>query len=730
MGENDEKNKKAIKEESKKSVEKDKNSIIINNENKTFDIFSLLADKSNIVVIRLNSLYKFGVTDQMIANLYTDSSSSVENEKTALETLETVYRNIVRGINERPNGIVLDFSGEQNVEESMKQKRAYGIDSDYAFISDEKNKKIEFLSKEELTDKMWQTADKYTRSKIVNEYVQNYGNISNSFKHRINTTEDHEELNRNGISDLEIKSMEDSFEFVEINNITDYNFTKSAFMLAEVVRKQNNGYAIDLSQLYNKYFERLGKLEDSKYFSSVIDEDGKIDTDKVIEFCEKWKEQENKVTLFEYLKKYNKIIKSMGDKYDIDSLDETNKKDLLTVLARGVLSEDETIKKMFEKVCGNLNIGTRCEDIIDFSVKHQIEPIIGREDLEKIAEKGEFNNVNAINKLAEIKRGFSHAEEKRIVNSVFKSVNIFSLAKGSEEDKTKAIALLYLQCSKDDRYNVKSNPKKIIEQYMIENREQFGEYLEPNKAGKIVLNIGKIAELTNLRGKSKEELKEFSKINVQMKLMKSQIDANIPKGKKHEKRVEKSRGKVEKLNNENRKISDAQMDRLFKKAVTLDINNEELNSIRNLNEDRFEHNMNVERKSSFLEPAWRTLISTAFSIQNFVAMPISYLRNLQSNKDQFVTEENDNLPVVQDEKKGFLSKIAKLFKKDKKKENEKQEIKKESNTELTFNERYGGIETPTINADVVLAKGQMAKTNEVTNRKNMPDSQDGEDIEY
>ena len=272
MGENDEKNKKAIKEESKKSVEKDKNSIIINNENKTFDIFSLLADKSNIVVIRLNSLYKFGVTDQMIANLYTDSSSSVENEKTALETLETVYRNIVRGINERPNGIVLDFSGEQNVEESMKQKRAYGIDSDYAFISDEKNKKIEFLSKEELTDKMWHTADKYTRSKIVNEYVQNYGNISNSFKHRINTTEDHEELNRSGISDLEIKSMEDSFEFVEINNITDYNFTKSAFMLAEVVRKQNNGYAIDLSQLYNKYFERLGKLEDSKYFSSVIDE--------------------------------------------------------------------------------------------------------------------------------------------------------------------------------------------------------------------------------------------------------------------------------------------------------------------------------------------------------------------------------------------------------------------------------------------------------------------------
>ncbi len=80
MGENDEKNKKAIKEESKKSIEKDKNSIIINNENKTFDIFSLLADKSNIVVIRLNSLYKFGVTDQMIANLYTDSSSSVENE--------------------------------------------------------------------------------------------------------------------------------------------------------------------------------------------------------------------------------------------------------------------------------------------------------------------------------------------------------------------------------------------------------------------------------------------------------------------------------------------------------------------------------------------------------------------------------------------------------------------------------------------------------------------------
>lgn len=140
MSENDEKSKKVIKEESKNNVEKDNNSIIIDNENKTFDIFSLLADKSNIVVIRLNNLYKFGITDQMIANLYKDSSSSVENEKNALETLEIVYRNIVRGINERPNGIILDFSGEQNVEESIKQKRAYGIDGDYGFIEVDKNK--------------------------------------------------------------------------------------------------------------------------------------------------------------------------------------------------------------------------------------------------------------------------------------------------------------------------------------------------------------------------------------------------------------------------------------------------------------------------------------------------------------------------------------------------------------------------------------------------------------
>ena len=730
MGENDEKGKKIIKEESRKSVEKDENSIITDNENKTFDIYSLLADKSNIVIVKLNNLYKYGITDQMIANLYTDSSSSVENEKTALETLEIVYRNIVRGINERPNGIVLDFSGEQNVEESIKQKRAYGIDSDYAFISDEKNKKVEFLSKDELIDKMWQTADKHTRSKIVNEYVQFYGNISNSFKDRSNIREDYEVLNKSGISDSEIKSMEDSFEFVEINNITDYNFTKNAFLLAEVIRRQNNGYVNDLSRAYNKYFEGLENAEGSKYFNTVIDKDGKIDSNKVVEFCEKWKEQENKVTLFEYLKNYNKIIKNMGDKYDVDSLDETNKRDLLTVLARGVLSEDETIKKMFGKVCEGLNIGKNYQDIIDFSVKHQIEPIIGKEDLEKIAEKGEFNNINAINKLAEIKRGFTHIEEKRIVDSVFKSANIFSLTKGSNEEKAKAIALLYFKCSQDNRYNEKSNPKKFIEQYMIENKDQFGEFIMPNKAGKTVLNLGKIAELAKVQGKSREDLREFAKINVQMKLMKSQIDANIPKrkGKKHEKRVAKFRGKVEKLNEKNKKISDVQMDKLFKKAVTLDVNNEELESIRKLNEDRFEHNMNAERKSSFLEPAWRTLISAAFSIQNFVAMPISYLKSIQKNENQFISEENDNLPVVQDKKKGLFSKLTRLFKKNKTKESEKIEAKNTSNEQQTFNERYGGLPTPKIVTDSELDKNQAEKENANPNRKVAPDSQDGEDI--
>lgn len=732
MGENDEKSKKVIKEESKKSVEKDENSIIIDNENKTFDIFSLLADKSNIVVIRLNNLYKFGITDQMIANLYTDSSSSVENEKTALKTLETVYRNIIRGINERPNGIVLDFTGEQNVEESLKQRKAYGIDTDYGFIDTEKNKKVEFMSKDDAIDKMWQIADKNTRDKIINEYIQINGNISNSFRNRNNTNEDYEELRKNGISDFEINSIKDSREFVDINNITDFNFTRNSFLLAYTIKRQNLDFSIDLSKFYNKYFKELENFEDSKYFSMIIDKDGKVNPEKVVEFCEKWKEEENKVTLFEYLKNYNKIINSMGDKYDIDSLDETNKKDLLTVLARGVLSEDETIKKMFEKVCGNLNIGTKYQDIIDFSVKHQIEPIVGKEDLEKIAANGEFNDINAINKLAEIKRGLTYVEEKRIVNSVFKSANIFSLAKGSNEEKTKAIALLYLKCSHDNRYNDKSNPKNFIEQYMVEHKEQFGEFLKPNKAGKMAIDVKKISEITKLQGKSREDLREFSKINVQMKLMKSQIDANIPKrkGKKHEKRVEKFRGKVEKLNEKNKKISDTQMDKLFKKAVTLDIDNKELESIRNLNEDRFEHNMNAERKSSFLEPAWRALISTAFSIQNFVAMPISYLRNIKENKEQIEARENNNLPVVQDEKKGLFSRLRGLFKKDKKIESEKQEIAKESKRELSFDERYGVNQTPTIQAGAILSKIQADRTNGKFDIKANPDSQDGEDIEY
>lgn len=729
MSENDEKSKKIIKEESKNNVEKDNNSIIIDNENKTFDIFSLLADKSNIVVIRLNNLYKFGITDQMIANLYKDSSSSVENEKNALETLEIVYRNIVRGINERPNGIILDFSGEQNVEESIKQKRAYGIDGDYGFIEVDKNKKIEFMSKENTIEKMWEAADKTTRSKIINDYVQSAGNIKNSFGNKNNAIEDKEELRKTGISELEINYIKASMGFVKIDSIVDINFTKAAFMLTEVIERQKRGYATDLSEMYNKHFEKLKSAEGSKYFSMILDEQGEIDPDKVVKFTEKWKEQENKVTLFEYLKNYNKIIGDMGDKYDVDSLDETNKKDLLTVLARGVLSQDRTINKMFEQVCKKLDIGTNYQDIIDFSVKHQIEPIIGKEDLEKIAAKGEFNNVNAINKLSEIKRGFTYTEEKRIVNSVFKSADVFSLVKGSNEDRTKAIVLLYNQCLKDDSYGKNSNPANFIKQYMVEHKEQFGEYLKQNGNGEIDVDRRKIYQLENLKGKSRADLKEFSKINVQMKIMKSQIDVNIPerKGKKHEKKVEKFRGQVGKLSEKYTKISDTQMDKLFKKAVVLDVGFEDLDSIRKLNETRFEHNMNTERKSSFFEPARRAIISAAFSIQNFVAMPISYVRSIQANKEQYESQESDNLPVVKDEKKGLFSKIAKLFKK---KESEKQVIKSRRNKEPSFDERYKLEQTPIIQANTNLSNEQMQKANDDINRSSAPDSQDGEDIEY
>lgn len=41
------------------------------------------------------------------------------------------------------------------------------------------------MSKENTIEKMWEAADKTTRSKIINDYVQSAGNIKNSLKIKI-----------------------------------------------------------------------------------------------------------------------------------------------------------------------------------------------------------------------------------------------------------------------------------------------------------------------------------------------------------------------------------------------------------------------------------------------------------------------------------------------------------------------------------------------------------------
>lgn len=124
---------KEEREDRKKRIDKtkDRDNLIADNglDGKVIDVYDILARSNSPVIVNLRKLNQYGITDEMIANLYENLTSSVETRDSAMDTLKNVYINLVRYINKLPNGIVIDpKTGEKDEEKSAEKAERDGTE--------------------------------------------------------------------------------------------------------------------------------------------------------------------------------------------------------------------------------------------------------------------------------------------------------------------------------------------------------------------------------------------------------------------------------------------------------------------------------------------------------------------------------------------------------------------------------------------------------------------------
>lgn len=92
------------------------------------DVQDMLNRSSNPIIVKLRKLRNYGITDEMIVNIYSEITGKVESTESALDSLAAVFKKLALYINEQPNGIVLDLkTGEINRRESNIQAAQIGI---------------------------------------------------------------------------------------------------------------------------------------------------------------------------------------------------------------------------------------------------------------------------------------------------------------------------------------------------------------------------------------------------------------------------------------------------------------------------------------------------------------------------------------------------------------------------------------------------------------------------
>lgn len=318
---------------------------LVNDGGEVVELEELLNSPDLEVAKKINKLFKYGITINMIKELYSKMPSSfVAKKDDARRALAVIYKTLVMTINDLPNGIVINEDTALYDEEASKvEMKKYGIDG-IAEIDDKQEKKIlSNIEKKDILD------NNVIREFFEKEEADRY--IRESFSKKI--------CNLNVTSfKARGKNISEDEKFITIETMDDAEMMKLCLWYAK-----NPAMFLEKFGNPEEVFEKYKK---TKYYKLIIDsQSGKIDYEKLQEIGPKWMEIQNRVSCRKYLKNGLEMIKSSQGQFDPQTLDETQKKYFGLILARGYFSDDPESKKYFEEICSSLGIETTEKDVAD-----------------------------------------------------------------------------------------------------------------------------------------------------------------------------------------------------------------------------------------------------------------------------------------------------------------------------------------------------------------------------
>lgn len=350
--EQNDKLKRVVEDTAKKDSKLDKNTAVVNKENKIVDIEDVLANADNkLISIKIDNLNKFGFGLNYIRQLISkDSSFSVGDlEEDLANELDKITNLVIKTISEKMNGIVLNLDGSLNEKASNRQQKEIDKANDVYFKTHMRSTE----SIDQIYDTILETLNSknYDFLKEDNEYKnlkeEDFKNITNIMYSNNNI----ENVINSQLSEAGKKRDE------EVNKKGFYN-NYEQFIIAESFMKYKANIKLrNLSK--QQAFETLilelnGYLEPGraeivlKAEFGFTEEIRKENIDKLLDFAEELQHMKNEKDTARELKRYSSQIDTL-DKFN--SLSEIDRKTILINIAKGYYHPDnEKIRKLYKSL--------------------------------------------------------------------------------------------------------------------------------------------------------------------------------------------------------------------------------------------------------------------------------------------------------------------------------------------------------------------------------------------
>lgn len=377
MAETKEKNNEAIKNEVEDKAKQinsiDNQTAAINDENKIVDFDSVLNNNPDLS-FRINNIQKLGFSLDYIKRLVSlKSDFSVGDAESVLEDeIEKVFNSLVRAISEDKNGIILNLDGTIDEERSEFQKAELAIMDDiYAqsqLLSKGKDEQIFFQVFNEIKENKIQVADYIGYNGLDDLPRKSLADLDNYWaKHGL---------------EKENEVSKDEEESVYIRDKQESTMMKAIYKFEREMQKNPP------LEIQEQLLEELQAAVDdntSKFADKIIDENGKVDIQKVHETRTWFEDTKNKSEIKRDLEKYLDVV-------GFEKLSTEDKGKIVKILAKAFMHKDDIqIQVALENISKDLELDLSFEGIQKLLQETLDVDINGIDDLKKFNAKYELN---------------------------------------------------------------------------------------------------------------------------------------------------------------------------------------------------------------------------------------------------------------------------------------------------------------------------------------------------